>query len=286
MFGLEKKQCGLCGSTKKKLIRTECCNNWICDDEDEYELFSYARNSCSRNHRKYTLCGLHHNNEGHSGTWQTCEECKKSCEPAEYIYCGTNEYNFERLPNSAKMPDLQCVKCSAVIRLGEGEYWKTNQGYYCAKCGLAFRKLTQNTELGSDTEVDPEEKYINQLRMLELSILEVFIKNSDLIDLEVISGLESVIADYKKLKNGHDQRTRHSSILVQAVYDNLRVESEKLRGPGYLQSILSIDELLWCLQYIKKSAKRWNKEYGRQGYLSFVVPYLSLNGDAEQASRD
>lgn len=33
------KQCGLCGSTKN-LTKTECCGNWICDDEDEYVLFS------------------------------------------------------------------------------------------------------------------------------------------------------------------------------------------------------------------------------------------------------
>ena len=29
---------------------TPCCNNWICDDEDQYVLFSYAHNSCYRNH--------------------------------------------------------------------------------------------------------------------------------------------------------------------------------------------------------------------------------------------
>jgi SWIM/SEC-C metal-binding protein len=52
-------RCALCGSTTN-LIRTECCGQWICDDEKNYELFSYARNSCHRNHRRYTLCGIHH----------------------------------------------------------------------------------------------------------------------------------------------------------------------------------------------------------------------------------
>ncbi len=37
-------RCGLCGKTGN-LIRTECCGNWICDDEDKYVIFSYARNS-------------------------------------------------------------------------------------------------------------------------------------------------------------------------------------------------------------------------------------------------
>lgn len=71
MFNSKEKKCGLCGKTKN-LIRTECCNNWICDDEHKYVLFSYANNSCSRNHSRYTLCSYHHG-EGHSGKWQDCK---------------------------------------------------------------------------------------------------------------------------------------------------------------------------------------------------------------------
>ena len=68
------RRCGLCGKTGK-LVRTDCCGNWICDDEGEYVLFSYARNSCHRNHGRYTLCGYHHN-EGHAGDWKDCSECR------------------------------------------------------------------------------------------------------------------------------------------------------------------------------------------------------------------
>jgi len=32
--------CGLCGATNN-LTKTDCCGQWICDDEDQYELFSY-----------------------------------------------------------------------------------------------------------------------------------------------------------------------------------------------------------------------------------------------------
>ena len=46
----QKARCGLCGK-KSKLIKTECCGNWICDDEHKYVLFSYANSSCDRNHR-------------------------------------------------------------------------------------------------------------------------------------------------------------------------------------------------------------------------------------------
>ena len=41
-------RCGLCGKMAN-LTKTECCGRWICDDEDKYVLFSYARYSCHRN---------------------------------------------------------------------------------------------------------------------------------------------------------------------------------------------------------------------------------------------
>lgn len=57
------KQCGLCGK-RGKLTKTPCCGNWICDDSDQYVFFSYAHNSCYRNHDHYTMCAVHY----HEGT--------------------------------------------------------------------------------------------------------------------------------------------------------------------------------------------------------------------------
>ena len=91
-------RCGLCGKTGK-LTKTPCCGNWICDDADQYQMFSYARNSCYRNHDRYTVCGVHHHEE-HEGDWLTCEECKDHFDKVEhYVWSATNEYNFVRLEN-------------------------------------------------------------------------------------------------------------------------------------------------------------------------------------------
>jgi hypothetical protein len=87
-------RCRLCGKTAQ-LTRTECCGQWICDDEDTYVLFSYARNSCHRNHRRYTLCGYHHV-EGHSGHWHDCPHRRDAFATEMYVWYGTNAYNFER----------------------------------------------------------------------------------------------------------------------------------------------------------------------------------------------
>ena len=68
-------KCGLCEKTSH-LTKTACCGQWICDDEDQYVLFSFAQNSCHRNHDRFTLCSYHYH-EGHGGKWQDCPECRE-----------------------------------------------------------------------------------------------------------------------------------------------------------------------------------------------------------------
>jgi hypothetical protein len=125
-------QCGLCGGTEN-LTQTNCCGNWICDDESEYRLFSYARNSCSRNHRRLTLCAIH-DGEGHEGQWQECQACRDMFETEIYVDYGTNKYNFETLVNPPKYESTRCADCKRVIRLASGGYSYDKDGYYCGKC--------------------------------------------------------------------------------------------------------------------------------------------------------
>lgn len=126
------RRCGLCGKTEN-LTKTECCGNWICDDEDQYRLFSFAHNSCRRNHRRYTLCGAHYA-EGHEGRWQDCQQCREMFETEIYVYYGTNEYNFEKLTNPPKYEPTHCAGCNRVIRLGYEGYSYGPGGYLCEKC--------------------------------------------------------------------------------------------------------------------------------------------------------
>jgi hypothetical protein len=130
-----RPRCGLCGKTGR-LTKTECCGQWICDDEDRYVMFSYARNSCHRNHSRYTLCSYHYN-EGHSGRWQDCPECREAFDTEMYVYYGTNEYNFEKLANPPAFEPTRCAKCGRVIHLGEDGYSRTGEGYFCEACSGA-----------------------------------------------------------------------------------------------------------------------------------------------------
>ena len=131
---LERERCGLCRKRTKRLTQTECCGRPICDDEGEYVLFSYARNSCSRNHRRLTLCGFHHM-ESHSGEWKNCDACRNEISELEmYVYFGTNEYNFEKLLNPPAYEPTRCRGCGRVIVLGEEGYSHGPNGYRCEDC--------------------------------------------------------------------------------------------------------------------------------------------------------
>lgn len=131
--GAGARHCGLCGKTTR-LFRIECCGNWICDDEHTYRLFSYARNSCSRNHRRFTLCGYHFA-EGHPGPWQKCGACRKDLEAEMFVHYGTNEYNFEKLQNPPKYEPTLCSRCGRRIVLGEEGYSVQDGKYACMACG-------------------------------------------------------------------------------------------------------------------------------------------------------
>lgn len=128
----KQPRCGLCGKTKN-LTRTECCGQWICDDERRYVMFSYARNSCHRNHSRYTLCANHFI-EGHEGSWKTCEKCRSSFETEMYVWYGTNEYNFEKLENPPAYEPTKCRRCGTIIRLGTDGYLMSGENYFCMKC--------------------------------------------------------------------------------------------------------------------------------------------------------
>ena len=132
---VSKPRCGLCGKTGK-LTKTLCCDHWICDDSDTYVMFSYARNSCWRNHDRYTLCAYHYH-EGHTGAWQTCKTCRESFDTEDYVDMATNEYNFEKLQNPPSYQPTKCAECGKVIIRAHGGYSMVpNKGYVCGACSF------------------------------------------------------------------------------------------------------------------------------------------------------
>lgn len=130
--------CGLCG-TRGRVMRTECCGQFVCDDEESYVMFSYARNSCARNHRRYTLCGSHFA-EAHAGRWQDCQACREGFEPEMVAWYGTNEFNFEKMESPPAFEPTLCATCKTRIDLGNDGYSMKGGAYYCMRCSASLRR--------------------------------------------------------------------------------------------------------------------------------------------------
>ena len=302
--GATVPRCGLCGKTEN-LVRTECCGNWICNDEDKYVIFSYARNSCHRNHDQFTLCAGHHH-LGHEGDWKTCKKCRTSFEAEMYVWYGTNEYNFEKLENPPSFKPTHCISCGVVIKLGEDGYTKSKDGYSCASCShdemqqfLSMRgsisagkatKTVDGTVRGThrkNTEgVILEEEYADVLRELETAIVRVHKHQPSLLDLEILDALEGLIRMYAWEKEGRGVPTSRLSDRPLQVFEACRKTCEcwlghqsftareiRLRENTDRESV-TLDELLRCLKRIRSSVQLWNKEGGRQGYLNYVRQFL------------
>ena len=67
------EHCRFCGSKSSPLVKTRCCEQWICCDTS----FSSLRGGgcCQFEHEHNSICHFHYN-EGHKGKWQECEECR------------------------------------------------------------------------------------------------------------------------------------------------------------------------------------------------------------------
>lgn len=145
-----KERCGLCGKTRN-LVKTGCCGNWICNDQHKYVLFSYARNSCARNHDRYTVCGFHYH-EKHPGDWKDCSECRESFKTEIYVWYGTNEYNFEKLDNPPAYEPTKCSDCEKIIRLGTDGYCVLGSDVWCMRCHEKRMKKEIRKRLAENSE--------------------------------------------------------------------------------------------------------------------------------------
>ena len=68
------KHCRFCGTREVPLVKTRCCEQWICCDT---AFVSFRGGGfCQFEHEHYSACHFH-SNEGHQGALQSCGECRQ-----------------------------------------------------------------------------------------------------------------------------------------------------------------------------------------------------------------
>jgi hypothetical protein len=140
--------------------------------------------------------------------------------------------------------------------------------------------------------MDFEQQYADVLQNLEFAIVSVYRREPGLLDYDVDAALEALIARYNAERQQRAPRSIQLSERREQVYNaltkvcewrlgrtSLEVEEGRVAAvsSGETDSSpppLSLEEMVACLKRIRKSVKRWNKQGGRQGYLTFVQQYV------------
>ena len=82
------EHCRFCGEESEPLVKTRCCEQWICCDTDYVSISGGGY--CQLEHENYSACFFHYN-ENHRGSWRDCKECQDFFEEEQYKY----ELNFK-----------------------------------------------------------------------------------------------------------------------------------------------------------------------------------------------
>jgi hypothetical protein len=130
-----------------------------------------------------------------------------------------------------------------------------------------------------------EEQYPDVCQNIEFGIVMAYRDCPGLADANVMRALEALIDAYVAEKIGRPPRTTGLSKDEELILGNMRSMCEWRLGRKPLtrgnegeefspSQPQTVDVILLCLKRILKSVKKWNREYGMRGYLSFIVRFV------------
>lgn len=129
--GAEDIECKLCGC-KDSLCKTECCGQTICNVPVDSSALTYPRETCSRAHRKYTLCSYHYHFRHAAPDWRECTQCAEN----KMTWLSHNGYNFTPLthPPKGRMFTQRCSTCYRRIHQGFDVFSVVDGQLKCKTC--------------------------------------------------------------------------------------------------------------------------------------------------------
>ena len=104
-------------------------------------------------------------------------------------------------------------------------------------------------------------------------------------DFDVEAAINALISLYHAQSQSHEARRTNLNEHATLVYERVKAMSEfrlgreellstDMREQGPRPEPVPLDVIVACLKRIRKSVQRWNKEGGRQGYLTFVGRFV------------
>jgi hypothetical protein len=133
--------------------------------------------------------------------------------------------------------------------------------------------------------MDVEEEHLDILQNIEFAIMSVYRDNPLLVDFDVEAAINALISLYHAQLQNHEPRRTNLNERATLVQERVKAMCEwRLGREGFFTAdgsedlpppeSVTLDVIVACLKRIRKSVQRWNKEGGRQGYLTFVGRFV------------
>jgi len=134
-----------------------------------------------------------------------------------------------------------------------------------------------------------EEQYQDVLQNLEYAIIMVYREQPELTDYDVQEALEALRRHYIREIRKQPPKEVILPPRAEQVFYTMKQIGEWRLGRSDLEETsetsgtevwsarahpITLDELVQCIKRLEKSAKFWNKNGGRQGYLTYINQFL------------
>ncbi len=87
------EHCRFCGDAKAPLVKTPCCEQWMCCDTAFFSFRGGGR--CQVEHERFSLCYSHYEDK-HGGPWESCQKCREFWSPRDDQRYAENPINWPR----------------------------------------------------------------------------------------------------------------------------------------------------------------------------------------------
>jgi hypothetical protein len=145
---------------------------------------------------------------------------------------------------------------------------------------LAFCYSRVGIRLQED-EIRLEEEYQDVLQNLEFTVVEMYRDHPELPDTHVIRTYEALIEAYSAERAGRPARDTGLNLLEKQVFEAVREicqlrlgRADELEIEEFVIEPISTETLILCLKKLLNSARKWNRDNGRQGYLEFISQFV------------
>jgi hypothetical protein len=126
-----------------------------------------------------------------------------------------------------------------------------------------------------------EQNLLDICQNIEAAIVACYRADPSLTDYCALSVLEALTNMYVAETTGRTPRLSKLSPQEQTLFNSVKEVCEWRLGRGHLgknpdmgNNRKTIEEISAALKKLIKSAKTWNREGGRQGYLNYIIHFL------------